>query len=341
MKPTYIILILVLIGLIPLWANEDKLVIAHRGASGYLPEHTLEAKALAYGMGADYIEQDLVVSKDNHLIVLHDIHLDAVTDVAERFPKRARDDGRFYVIDFTLDEIKQLRVHERRDPKVGNVVFPGRFPSGKSRFSVATFQEEIELIQGLNKSTGKNVGIYPEIKSPAWHQKEGKDITRLTLEMLWEYGYRNKNDAVFVQCFEPAPLKRIRNELKSQLRLVQLIWTENNEALGIDYERMITPEGMADIAKYANGIGPSLNHFIPGLKDLFGLEKVSLVDLAHQNNLVVHAYTFRTDQLPGMIADIDLMHELFLINIGIDGGFTDFPDRMVEFLRSAKRTNGE
>ena len=142
-----------------------KLVIAHRGASGYLPEHTIAAKAMAYAQGADYIEQDLVMTKDDHLVVLHDRHLDTVTDVASVFPGRERNDGRFYVIDFTLDEIRQLAVSERFELEDGVTipVFEDRFPLWKSSFRVHTFSEEIELIQGLNQSTGKNVGLYPEM----------------------------------------------------------------------------------------------------------------------------------------------------------------------------------
>ncbi|EIS17042.1 glycerophosphodiester phosphodiesterase, partial [Yersinia pestis] len=139
----------------------DKVVIAHRGASGYLPEHSLPAKAMAYAQGADYLEQDLVMTKDNELVVLHDHYLDRVTDVAERFPDRARKDGRYYAIDFTLPEIKSLKFTEGFDiDKNGKKVqsYPNRFPMGKSDFRVHTFQEEIEFIQGLNHSTGKNTG---------------------------------------------------------------------------------------------------------------------------------------------------------------------------------------
>lgn len=164
----------------------DKIVIAHRGASGYLPEHTLASKAMAYQQGADFLEQDLVMTKDDRLIVLHDHYLDRVTDVADRFPDRARKDGRYYAIDFTLDEIKSLKFTEGFDIKDGKRVqsYPGRFPMGKSDFRIHTFEDEIEFVQGLNHSTGKNIGIYPEIKAPWFHRSEGKDITAKTLEVL-------------------------------------------------------------------------------------------------------------------------------------------------------------
>jgi glycerophosphoryl diester phosphodiesterase len=171
--------------------SNEKIVIAHRGASGYLPEHTLPAKAMAYAQGADYLEQDLVMTKDDHLVVLHDHYLDRVTDVADRFPDRARKDGRYYAIDFTLDEIKSLKFTEGFDIENGKKVqtYPGRFPMGKSDFRVHTFEEEIEFVQGLNHSTGKNIGIYPEIKAPWFHHQEGKDIAAKTLEVLKKYGY--------------------------------------------------------------------------------------------------------------------------------------------------------
>ncbi len=122
---------------------QEKIVIAHRGASGYLPEHTLPAKAMAYAQGADYLEQDLVMTKDDQLVVLHDHYLDRVTDVAKRFPNRARKDGRYYAIDFTLAEIKSLKFTEGFDIENGKQVqtYPGRFPMNKSDFRVHTFQE--------------------------------------------------------------------------------------------------------------------------------------------------------------------------------------------------------
>lgn len=120
------------------------LIIAHRGASGYLPEHTLPAKALAYGQGADYLEQDLVATRDDRVIVSHDIHLDRVTDVATRFPGRVREDGRFYARDLDLEEIRTLNVTERLNAD-GSAVFPGRFPIASGRFRIGTFEEELSM----------------------------------------------------------------------------------------------------------------------------------------------------------------------------------------------------
>ena len=130
------------------------LVIAHRGASGYLPEHTLAAKALAHRMGADYLEQDVVASRDDQLIVLHDIYLDRVTDVAERFPGRARADGRFYARDFDTVELKQLRAWERMNED-GTAVFPDRFPAKSGEFQLHTLSEELRFIRHLNARSGR------------------------------------------------------------------------------------------------------------------------------------------------------------------------------------------
>lgn len=165
---------------------QDKVIVAHRGASAYLPEHTLESKALAYTMGVKYIEQDLAMTKDDRLVVVHDHFLDRVTDVAEKFPNRARKDGRYYVIDFTLDEIKTLNFTEGFEIKDGKRVqgYPNRFPMFTSVFKIHTLEEEIEFIQGLNKTMGRDIGLYVETKAPWFHKQEGKDISKATLEHI-------------------------------------------------------------------------------------------------------------------------------------------------------------
>ncbi len=316
-------------------AAADKLVIAHRGASGYLPEHTLAAKAVAHVMGADYLEQDVVLSKDGVPMVLHDIHIDTVTDVVQVFPDRARRDGRFYAIDFTLDELKSLTVMERGD-QAGWPVFPGRFPRGAASFQIPTLAEEIELIQGLNLSTGREAGIYPEIKAPAWHRAEGHDISATVLEVLADYGYADPDDLVFVQCFDWHETQRIRGELGWRGKLVQLLG-ENawNEAPGVDYDALRTAEGLAAIAEVADGIGPSMHHVVPGV-DATGRPIVTdLVAHAHALGLVVHPYTFRADALPPYAASLEEALRIFLDEAGVDGVFTDFPDRAVAFLRGS------
>ena len=242
----------------PINAKREAIVIAHRGASGYLPEHTLAAKAMAYAQAADYIEQDLVMTKDDELLVLHDIHLDRVTDVAAVYPGRQRSDGRFYAIDFTLAEIRALRVLARFkiEDGVASPVFPDRYPLGAALFRVPTFAEEIELIQGLNHATGSVVGIYPEIKNPAFHRSEGKDISAAVLKALKHYGYSDMDDKVFLQCFDAEETQRIHDDLlpamAMKLPLVQLLGSEE------EYGWMLSADGMQKVATYASGIGPSI-----------------------------------------------------------------------------------
>lgn len=296
-----------------------KIVIAHRGASGYLPEHTLEAKAMAYAMNADFIEQDLVLSKDNIPIVIHDIYLDDVTDVAKKYPTRKRNDNRFYVIDFTFDELKKLQVTERFNPETGEQVYKNRFPIWKGNFKLHSLQEEIELIQGLNKSTGKNIGIYPEIKEPEFHKKEGKNLTEIVLKTLADYGYKTKKDNCILQCFDAKELERIRVELQSELFLVFL--TEFDEDI----------KNLAHIASFADGIGPYYKQILSE-KVAGKFRFTSLVSDAHKLGLKVHPYTFRADALDEFSSFEEMMQTL-LIDANIDGCFTDFPDKVIAFLK--------
>ncbi|MBA0211034.1 glycerophosphodiester phosphodiesterase [Pectobacterium brasiliense] len=333
-------------------SSTDKIVIAHRGASGYLPEHTLPAKAMAYAQGADYLEQDLVLTKDNALIVLHDHYLDRVTDVAERFPQRARKDGRFYAIDFTLKEIKSLKFTEGFDIKDGKQVqsYPNRFPMWKSDFRIHTFQEEIEFIQGLNHSTGKNIGLYPEIKAPWFHHQEGKDIARETLAVLKQYGYTKKSDKVFLQSFDVAELKRIKTELQPQMKmdlnLIQLIaytdWHETYEKQAVgtwvnyNYDWMQKPSAMQQIATYADGIGPDYHMLVQKGSTPDKITFTDMVKEAHQYKLQVHPFTARADRLPAYANDIDRLYDILYYQANVDGLFTDFPDKAVDFLKKPR-----
>ena len=351
-KPLFrIFAALIIISLLSGCASEqsEKIVIAHRGASGYLPEHTLASKSMAYAMGADYIEQDLVMTKDDQIIVFHDLFLDRVTNVTAVYPDRKRADGRYYVIDFTLDELKRLEISERYKTDQGKYIpkYPERYPLWKSSFRMHTFAEEIELIQGLNKSMGKSVGIYPEIKAPWFHQKEGKDISKKVLEILKQYGYTTKKDLVYLQCFDPNEIKRIRNELFEELqieiKLIQLIakteWQEtmiNHEGKMIpyDYSWMLQAGGMGKIAQYADGIGPWMGMIVDNRSIRYSLIVTDIVDDAHNAGLLVHPYTFRMDSgyIPNYASDFDELLDIFYFQIGVDGVFTDFPDRVVDFL---------
>ncbi|MCL4120075.1 UNVERIFIED_CONTAM: hypothetical protein GTU68_066555 [Idotea baltica] len=279
----------------------------------------MEAKAMAYAINVDFIEQDLVLSKDNVPIVIHDIYLDDVTDVATKFTDRKRKDGRFYVIDFTFEELKTLAVSERFNPKTGEQVYKNRFPKGKGNFKLHSLQEEIEMIQGLNKSNGKNIGIYPEIKEPAFHQKEGKNLTEIVLKILADYNYKTKKDNCILQCFDAKELQRIRVELQSELFLVQLIeFPEETKQLN-------------HFATYADGIGPWYKQILSE-KNSGKFTFTSLVADAHKLGLKVHPYTFRADSLDEFSTFNEMMQTL-LVDANVDGAFTDFPDLVVNFLK--------
>ncbi|MDA1051952.1 MAG: glycerophosphodiester phosphodiesterase [Planctomycetota bacterium] len=310
----------------PMVNAETPIVIAHRGASGYLPEHTLAAKALAHGMGADYLEQDVVLTKDDQPIVLHDIHLDTVTNVAEVFPARRRDDGRYYAIDFTLAEVKQLRASERFNPQTKEPVFPKRFPPRTSYFTIPTLAEELELIQGLNKSSGHEAGIYTEIKAPAWHRDQGKDISKIVLAVLARFRYRERRDAAYVQCFDVAETKRLRHELHCRLKLVQLLGDNNWTAVGADFDRRELTTAISEVAEYADGIGPRMSDVVRGRRESGDAIVTSLVEVAHEHGLVVHPYTLRSDALPDYTDSFDELVKLFFVDAKVDGVFTDFPD---------------
>ena len=306
-------------------------IIAHRGASGYLPEHTLPAKALAYAMGADFLEQDVVATRDDQLVVLHDIYLDRVTDVAERFPGRAREDGRYYVRDFDLGEIRTLKVTERLDAG-GLPVYPHRFPPGSGRFGVHTLAEELTFVSGLNRATGGTTGVYPEIKRPAWHREQGIDLAAAMLGVLAAHGYEGPDDRIFVQCFDADELLRLRGELGCRMRLVQLIGDNSWGEAATDYDLLCTEHGLAELARTVDAIGPWVNKlYVPGTGG-DPPRSTGLAERAHSAGLLVHPYTFRLDELAPGFATFEEMVRYFCTNLAVDGVFTDFPDRVHELL---------
>ncbi|HIV56208.1 MAG TPA: glycerophosphodiester phosphodiesterase [Candidatus Anaerobiospirillum stercoravium] len=334
-------------------AMGDKIIVAHRGASGYLPEHTLESKALAYQMGVAYLEQDLAMTRDDQLVVVHDHYLDRVTDVADKFPNRARADGRYYVIDFTLDEIKSLNFTEGFNLEYGQrvQVYPKRFPMFGSTFKIHTFAEEIEFIQGLNATMGRDIGLYVETKAPWFHKQEGKDISKATLEVLRQYGYTTKDSNVIFQTFDFPDLKYVKTELMPALGMdlktvILLTDNESKETYELvdgkwqpyDFNYLLDPQNFAEIAQYADGMGPAY-------KMLFDLEQTKrghivvndLVKNAHAHGMVVHPYTIRKDALPDYVSNVDELFQAVLIDADADGVFTDFPDLGVAFLQRAAK----
>jgi len=277
----------------------EKIVIAHRGASGYVNEHTLAAYAMAYGMGADYIEQDLGMTKDGVLICMHDRTLDRTSNVADMFPERKREDGKYYPEDFTLEEIKTLRCVES---------VPKRFPREARLLQMVTFEEAIQLVQGLNRSTGRTVGIYPELKDAAAYENAGLPYLKTFMETLARYGYEGADATVYVQCFSSGILKRLKEEYKCSVPMIQLMSSD-----------MVEEADMKEVATYARGIGPDKKAIA---------RDPSVVSRAHEAGLKVHPYTFRSDAFPSKFKDAAEEMHLFLFEYGIDGGFTDHPDVM-------------
>jgi len=333
--------------------GQDKLVIAHRGASGYLPEHTLESKALAVAMGADFLEQDVLMTRDDALVVFHDLTLERMTDVESVFPGRARTDGSWYVIDFTLAELQTLRLHEgTHSTREGErAEYPGRFPPHLGHFRIHTLQEELEFIAGLRLSTGHAIGIYLELKSPWFHHQHDKDLSRAALLLLKHYDYHEANveAPIYVQSFDYPELLRIRRQLFPELTmnvpLVQLIadnaWGEtqtrgeNGEWRNYDFSWMHSSEGMRDLARTVVGVGPAWTMLLPGVSSQEVLAGKAWVGRAHNAGLKVHPYTFRKepDQWPVGVTSFESMLDLFFNTLNVDGVFTDYPDLARDFLQ--------
>lgn len=277
------------LGLAPL--GEDKpLVLAHRGASGHLPEHTLAAYTLAWSMGADYLEPDVVLTRDGVAICAHDIHMGRVTDVAERFPDRAREDGKYYWIDFTLDEVRTLRVTYKGSAE-------------QSGGAVPTFEEFLTLVDRLNAIGGEDgrprVGVIPEPKRPAFHRTHGHSVEMRVWTMLVAHGYATAADPAIIQCFELDALADLE-EAGCSLRLVWLMGEAPGQA---DLERA---------AAFCHGIGPSRKL----LEDEDTGAPLPLLAMAHEKGLMLYPYTFKNE--PEAIAR-------FFHEYKVAGLFTDYP----------------
>ena len=296
-------------------ADRIPLVIAHRGASGYLPEHTTEAAAYAHALHSDFIEQDVVQTKDGHLVVLHDVTLNAITDVASQYPERGRD-GRHYVYDLTLSEVRTLRVQERHRLKSSK-----RFPPALGRFRISTLEEHIQLIQGMNRSTGVDTGLYIEIKKPADHRKQGLDPAKELLRLLQQYGYSTREDNIWIQCFDAVEVRRLRTELDCQLPLVQLFGSAP------------TDEQLMEAGKVVDAVGIPVSAVLTGVRE----EVPQLTDViarAHESALVVHVWTHRDDQLPRGVKSSEQLLDWLVVRSGASGIFTDHPDVVLKYRRS-------
>nr|MBS0020512.1 glycerophosphodiester phosphodiesterase [Gammaproteobacteria bacterium] len=325
------------------------IVIAHRGASGYLPEHTLAAYAIAILQGADFVEPDLVMTKDGCLIARHDNVLDRTTDVACRPEFAARRTTKvvdhvevtgWFSEDFTLQEIKRLRAIERIPVRRSENT---RFDS---QFEIPTLEEIIDLVTALERSTGHGIGIYPETKHPTYFEQLGLFMGQSLVEILRRHGFETeRKDRIFIQSFETANLKALRN--MTTMPLIQLLWVEGqpydvaSTAGTLSYDDMANGEGLKAIAAYADGVGAEKNHFIIP-RDVDGNLEVHrttrFVDEAHRAGLAVHAFTFRAENayLPISLRRLnpsdpnakgDLISEIkTFLAAGIDGFFVDQPD---------------
>jgi glycerophosphoryl diester phosphodiesterase len=309
-------------------------VIAHRGASGYLPEHTLEAVAMAAAWGVDFIEPDVVLSRDSIPVVLHDIHLESNTDVVQKFPTRKRKDGRYYVRDFTLKELKTLNVRERtKEGSPTEAVFPKRFPRSlnTSSFRIPTLEEYLELIEGLRQTTGHKLGVYPEIKNPEFHEAEGQDITQIVYSMLLKFAYDTMPEKIYIQSFDPRTLKRLKNEFKTPIPLIQLIGKNSWQESSADYESMLTEKGLREIAAYAVGIGPGIDQILNIDPTTKRVEANEIPALARKQGLKIHSYTHRRDQLPSTFISNTELLSILKNDAKVDGIFSDFADEILKW----------
>jgi glycerophosphoryl diester phosphodiesterase len=304
-------------------ADTRPLIIGHRGASGHRPEHTLAGYRLAAEMGADYIEPDLVSTKDGVLIARHENEIGGTTDVAAKFPDRKTTkpiDGQpvtgWFTEDFTLAEIKTLRAKER-------LAFRSHEYDG--RFEVPTFDEVLDVAQEMGRTLGRPIGVYPETKHPTYFRGIGLPLEQKLLASLDKHGWNRRDAPVFIQSFESGNLRDLRK--LTQVRLIQLVdsrWPER-----------LTDAGLKTVAEYADGIGPDKAFVIPVRADRTVGPPTDLVKRAHAAGLLVHIYTIRIDKeflSPSYEGHPEAEFEAFRA-LGVDGLFTDFPDVAKRALR--------
>jgi glycerophosphoryl diester phosphodiesterase len=311
--------------------GDKVLIIGHRGASGYRPDHTLESYQLAIDQGADFVEADLVITKDGVLVCRHECELGETTDVAQRFPERKRKaeiDGEsvegWFAHDFTLAEIKTLRA---RQP------LPFRDKRFDGKFAVPTFEEQLELVKSANSKRKQPIGIIPEIKHSTYHAKLGLAIEDRLLALLSKYGYTTRESPCVIQSFEVENLKGLSKQ--TRVRLLQLIGGPKDIPGDVlarggttTYAEMVSANGLAEIAKYAWAVGPSKANALPvGADGRLTTVAPWLAD-AKQAGLKLIVHTFRNE--PQYLAkdfggDPLKEYERWLA-IGVDAVFTDFPD---------------
>jgi glycerophosphoryl diester phosphodiesterase len=320
------------------------LIIGHRGSAGYRPEHTLAAYELGARMGADYVEPDLVTTKDHVLVARHEPNITDTTDVASHPEFASRKTTKtidgvtqtgWFTDDFTLAELKTLRAKERLpDVRQRNTLYDGRY-------QVPTFQEVIDLVKRLDRELHRDIGIYPETKHPTYFRAEGLPLEELLVQTLNRNGLNHHGAKVFVQSFEISNLKALNKVLR--VPLVQLLDSPNLKPGDVlaaggttTYGDLATGAGLKGVAKYADGVGPFKDYIIPRDASGHSLAPTSFVADAHAAGLVVHPYTFRNENqfLPledRRGADPNAYGNAFaedqrFFAAGVDGIFTDNPD---------------
>jgi glycerophosphoryl diester phosphodiesterase len=313
-----------------LQAFEAPLIFGHRGACGYRPEHTIESYELAIAMGADFIEPDLVMTKDGVLMARHENEISGTTDAAEKFPdKKAtkKVDGKeitgWFIEDFTLNEMKTLKAKER-------LAFRDHSYDGK--FEIPTFKEILDLL----KKQKRVVGVYPETKHPTYFRSIGLPLEEALIKELKAHGLNKPKSPVFIQSFELSNLKQIKKMTK--LPLVYLI--DDPELVPFDnvmnndkrtYKDMLSPESLKEISKTAYAIGPYKRYILPDNGKNEALPATDLIKLAHAVGLKVYPYTFRSEA-QYLLKDYqgDPQKEyLQFFELGVDGLFSDFADQAV------------
>jgi glycerophosphoryl diester phosphodiesterase len=319
------------------------IIIAHRGASGHRPEHSLSSYRLGIEMGADFIEPDLVLTKDGHLVCRHENEIGGTTNVATKPEFAARksvkiiDNERFegwFTEDFTLAELKTLRCKERLPQlRPANMAYDGQD-------EIPTFDEVLALIKGKKSPSGKAIGIYPETKHPTYFDRLGLSHDQPLLAAIRAAGLDSKDAQIYVQSFEVGNLKRLA--ALTRVKKIQLVSAEGGPAddASTSYAAMTSDAGLAQIATYAAGIGPQKSMIIPQAADGSPLAATDLVARAHRANLALHPWTFRAENYflpkdlrlgdPGnpqyqrFAGDMAAECKRFL-DLGVDGLFSDNP----------------
>ena len=268
----------------------------------------------------------------SHLSLFTDIYLDAVTNVRDIFPNRQQSDNLSYVIDFDLNELRNLTVQERRNTATLEQVYPLRFPSRSNvPFRLSTLNETIELLVGLNQATGRRHELLIEIKKPEYHTRKGKAISDRVLAVLNAYNLTRNTDPVIIQTFYIEELFYLRNILQTQLRLFALITSNQVNESSSNYEYYMSEMGIQNLSRIVQALAPDYQLVATFNSDSTISGQTNLTRLAHQYNLKVYPYTFRRDRFLGK--SFEELIDYFWHSIKIDGFITDHPDVVLEYLQ--------